>query len=240
MRVLVVDDEPGMRMTLAANLELEGYEVVEAESGSQALDLVKERPFQAVITDMRMPGMSGLDTFRAIRELYPDMAVVLMTGFAVEEMLEEGLSEGAYAVLRKPFSMELAAKVLARAVRSQLILVVDDAPKAADTLAAALSLAGLQAESVHDGEAATHIVREGRVDVCVLDLVMPKKDGLATCQEILAIDPQVIIIAITGHAVERLIKAVLEQGCYACVRKPFDVKDLIHTIAQARGRADQW
>jgi two-component system, NtrC family, response regulator HydG len=238
-RVLVVDDEPGMRTTLAANLELGGYEVVEAESGPRALELVKERPFHAVITDMRMPGMNGLDTFRAIRKIHPDMPVVLMTGFAMERLLEEGINEGAYAVLRKPFSMQVAAKVIARAVRSQLILVVDDAPAAADTLAAALESAGLSAVSVHDGDAAARAVRYGHVDVCVLDLIMPGKDGLATCGEILAADPEVIIIAMTGQAVERLITAVLDKGCFACLRKPFSVPDLVHAIARARLGSDK-
>jgi two-component system response regulator HydG len=233
-RVLVVDDEASVRMTLAANLELEGYEVVEADSGQRAVELVRERPFEVVLTDMRMPGMNGLETFRAIRDLHPGLPVVLMTGFALEGLLEEGINEGAYAVLRKPFSMDLAAKVIARAAESQLILVVDDAPSVADTLAAALSAAGLRSESVHDGEAAAAIVRDRRVDVCVLDLVMPGKDGVITCEEILLTDPSVVIIAMTAFSAERLIAEVLAKGGYACLRKPFSVTDLIHTIARAR------
>lgn len=233
-RVLVVDDEAGMRMTLAANLELEGYEVVEADCGKRAIELVKAGEFSAVITDMRMPGMGGLETFREIRRFKPNMPVILMTGFAIEKQLDEGITEGAYAVLRKPFSMSLAAAVMARAVRSQLVLVVDDAPATADTLAAALESTGLRAVSVHDGDAATSAVKQGRVDVCVLDLIMPGKDGLATCEEILSADPQIIVIAMTGRAAERLITSVLEKGCYACLRKPFNVSDLVHAIARAR------
>jgi two-component system, NtrC family, response regulator HydG len=236
-RVLVVDDEKGVRTTLAANLELEGYEVVEAESGFRAVELAKERPFEVVITDMRMPGMNGLETFREIRKVRPDTAVVLMTGFALEKLLEEGVNEGAYAVLQKPFSMDLAAKVVARAALSQLVLVVDDAPMIADTLASALGAAGLRAESVHDGESAVEVVRERDVDVCVLDLVMPGKDGLAACEEILAAKPDTVIIAMTAHSAERLIAAVLDKGGYACLRKPFSVTDLIQTIARARAAA---
>jgi len=57
------------------------------------------------------------------------------------------------------------------------------------------------------------------------------------CEELLTLDPRVIIIAMTGHSVESLIAAVLRRGSYACLRKPFDVRDLIHTIAQARAGA---
>jgi DNA-binding NtrC family response regulator len=234
-RVLVVDDEEGMRITLAANLELEGYEVVEAGSGARALALVAEQPFSLVVTDIRMPGMNGVELLRQIRRIRPDLAVIMMTGFAVEDLVEEGILEGAYTVLEKPFSMEVVAEVVARAVEGRAVLVVDDTPAVADSIAVVLREAGLRAEVVHGGDAAVEAVRAGRIDVCVLDLVMPGQDGLATCDRILALDQGVAVIVMTGLPVEELITQIAQRGSYACLRKPFEVRDLLRTIAQARG-----
>ncbi|HUS67503.1 MAG TPA: response regulator, partial [Kofleriaceae bacterium] len=76
--VLLVDDEEGLRTTLAANLELDGFDVVEAADGIEALAHARRRAFDLVVTDIRMPGMNGVDLFRAIRGLHPRVPVVLM------------------------------------------------------------------------------------------------------------------------------------------------------------------
>lgn len=236
-RVLVIDDEEGMRVTLAANLELEGYEVVEAADGQRALEIVAEQPFSLVITDIRMPGMSGVEVLRRLRRLRPGIVVIMMTGFALEDLVEEGILEGAYAVLKKPFSMDLAAEVVARAAEARSVLVVDDAQELADSIAAALRDAGLRAEASRSGRDAIEAVRARRVDVCVLDLIIPGQDGLVTCQEILALDPTVAVIVMTGYPVAEMITRIAERGGYACLRKPFETRDLLHTIAQARSDA---
>jgi len=237
VRVLVVDDEEGMRITLAANLELEGYEVVEAPDGQRAVELIAEQPFALVITDIRMPGMSGVDVLRRIRQISPDAAVIMMTGFAMEDLVDEGILEGAYTVLQKPFSMELAARVVARAAAARIVLVVDDAEELAESVAAGLREAGLLAEAVQSGREAVEAVRARRVDVCVLDLFMPGQDGLETCEEILDLDPTVAVIVMTGNPVEEKLTRIAERGGFACLRKPFETRDLLHTIAQARGDA---
>src|SRR5439155_27260032 len=97
-RVLLVDDDDGVRLSLSANLELEGFDVVEAKNGEEAIALARSGDFDLVITDVRMPGINGVDTFRAIRKHKPDLAVVIMTGFALESLLDEAQSEGTYAV----------------------------------------------------------------------------------------------------------------------------------------------
>src|SRR5687768_8603866 len=99
MRVLLVDDEGSILLTLAANLELEGFEVECANSGAQALDLIERQHFDLVLSDVRMPGMNGVDLFRRIRSKNTDIPVLLMTGFAIETLLEDAINEGVFAVL---------------------------------------------------------------------------------------------------------------------------------------------
>ncbi|WP_437484223.1 response regulator [Sorangium sp. So ce1014] len=114
-RVLVVDDEEGMRATVAANLELEGYEVVEARDGAHALDLVRQQRFALVLSDVKMPGLNGVETFRELRRIQPDLTVIAMTGHAAPEMIHAFTSRGGYACLRKPFDVRELMHTIARA-----------------------------------------------------------------------------------------------------------------------------
>jgi CheY-like chemotaxis protein len=125
MRILVVDDEPGLLMTLAANLELEGFEVVAAESGARALDLFEQGAFDLVLSDIRMPGMNGVDLFRTLRSKQHGVPVVLMTAFALEGLVQEAIREGAFTVLPKPFDLDHVVGALTRAAKSPVVLLVD-------------------------------------------------------------------------------------------------------------------
>jgi len=81
-RILVVDDEENIRMLYQEELQEEGYEVTAASNGNEALDiLAKAEPFDLVTLDIRMPGMDGINTVRAIKEKYKDLAVVLVTAY---------------------------------------------------------------------------------------------------------------------------------------------------------------
>ncbi|WP_437967341.1 response regulator [Sorangium sp. So ce260] len=233
-RVLVVDDEEGMRATVAANLELEGYEVVEARDGAHALELVRQQRFALALTDVKMPGLNGVETFRELRRIQPDLTVVLMTAFAIEQLIEEGIGEGVYAVIYKPFSMDHLMRIVARALRSRGVLVVDDLPAVAESIVAGLKAAGLRAEAVYDGHTAIQRARDEAVDVCVLDLAMPSLDGVKTYEQLRRMSEQITVIAMTGNAAPEMIHAFTSRGGYACLHKPFDVRELMHTIARAR------
>lgn len=233
-RILVVDDEDGLRTSLAANLELEGYEVHEAESGRRAVELVREQPFDLVITDVRMPGMNGVETFREIRKIRPGTVVMMMTAFAIERLIEQALDEGVYTVVTKPFAIDRIMEMIARTLARPMVLVVDDVVEHADVIVQAFRDIGLSAEAASDGPSAVRCVSAGSVDVCVLDLVMPGMDGAATYEEIRRLDPTIPVIALSGYSVPEMMHRIMQMGGYACMRKPVDVRELIRTIARAR------
>jgi two-component system response regulator HydG len=236
-RILVVDDEEGLRQSLAANLELEGYEVVEAEDGRRAIELVRDRDFDLVITDIRMPGIDGLDTFRELRKIKPGIAVVMMTAFTLERLVADALSEGVYTVLTKPFDIARIIELIARVLAGCVVLVIDDSEEQAASMVHALRAVGLRAEAVHDGASAIRFVREAGVDVCVLDLVMPDMDGVQTYEEIRRLDGSIAVIAVSGHSVPEMMHRLMSLGGYTCLRKPFDMRELVRAIARARGDA---
>ncbi|MFL5350829.1 MAG: response regulator [Hyalangium sp.] len=236
-RILVVDDEESMRITLAGNLELEGYEVVEACSGDEALRLSRERPVDVVLADIRMPGLHGVDLYRHLRRAQPGLPVVLMTAFAQESLVEDALAEGVFTVLHKPFDVEHLLRTLRRAARTPEVLVVDDVREVAEVTVEGLRLCGLRAQAVYDGDEAVARMRTGKIDVCVVDLVMPGMTGPQVVEKLRGAGQPVAFIAVSGHEVPDMMRQVAALGDVSCMRKPISIRELAQTIARARGRA---
>jgi two-component system response regulator HydG len=111
-RVLIVDDDVGMCETLSDILEDQGYEVVEANNGQQAVDCAKKSDFDLVLMDIKMPGMNGVEACKIIRDERPDVRVVLMTAYAVEDLVQEALKDDAVGIFFKPLDIEKVIKLL--------------------------------------------------------------------------------------------------------------------------------
>src|SRR2546428_2757204 len=105
-RVLVVDDEPSILMLLNDALTQWGYQVICAGTGSEALTALKTQVFDAALTDVRMPDMSGLDLLREIKKRDESIEVVIMTGYPTISSAVEALKEGAYDYLSKPLILD--------------------------------------------------------------------------------------------------------------------------------------
>jgi len=105
-RLLVVDDEPSMREFLEIMLTQDGYEVIAAASGEQGIDLFKRVDPALVLTDVKMPGMSGLDLIKHIRRLNSAVPVIVITAFASAEDALRAVREGAYDYISKPFQLD--------------------------------------------------------------------------------------------------------------------------------------
>jgi len=117
-RVLVVDDEKGMRDMLTFNLSQEGYAVDAAENGQMALQAAGDRGYDLVICDLKMPGMDGVQTLAALKELDPDIEVIVATGYATVDTAIASMKKGAYDYIQKPFDLDelhaLAEQALAK------------------------------------------------------------------------------------------------------------------------------
>jgi CheY-like chemotaxis protein len=233
-RVLVVDDEPAMRLTVGANLELEGFDVVSAASGAEALKLASEGHFDLVLTDVRMPGMNGVELFRELRKRHTELPVLLMTAFAAEGLVEQALGEGVFTLLPKPFSIDTLVAALTTARQAPLVLIVDDAPPVAETTAAALRELGVRAEAVTTGPEAIEVVQQGKVDVCVVDMVMPGMNGSEVIERLHAVAPKVVCLAMSGQSVPEMFRRVAAH-VQRFFTKPVEPRDLAVAIARARG-----
>lgn len=118
--VLVVDDEEGILETLSGILEDEGYEVITASSGEQALTLVKELSPEVILLDVWMPqGIDGLEALKGIKEITQDSAVIMISGHANIDIAVQATKLGAYDFLEKPLSLEKVSILIKRAVEKQ-------------------------------------------------------------------------------------------------------------------------
>jgi DNA-binding NtrC family response regulator len=116
--LLIVDDEPQMLIAVHETLRRLGYGVTTAGSGMEALCRLKEKYYQLVITDMRMPEVSGLDLLRKVKSVAPQTPVILLTAYGTIQNAVDAMREGAYDYLLKPFSSESLENVVRRALES--------------------------------------------------------------------------------------------------------------------------
>lgn len=114
-RVLVVDDDAKMRRLLTRVLEREGYKPFERGDGQAALETLAEEPVDLILSDIRMPGMDGMELLDAVNESYPEVTVVMMTAFGTVDSAVEAMKRGAYDYISKPFKMDEVLIVLGRA-----------------------------------------------------------------------------------------------------------------------------
>ena len=104
--ILVVDDYFADRETLKAILEERGYSVVTAETGAEAIVRVKEKHFDIIFLDIRLPDVDGTQIFEQVKAINPAVAVIMMTGYSEEELVRRSITQGAYTCIYKPFNVE--------------------------------------------------------------------------------------------------------------------------------------
>jgi len=115
-RILVVDDDESLRRVLQLQLEQDGYLVTSAASAQQTLSLLQLRPCDLVITDLKMPGSSGVELLKHISSQYPEMIVIILTAFGTVETAVEAMKLGAYDYLTKPVHPDELSLVVGRAL----------------------------------------------------------------------------------------------------------------------------
>ena len=120
-RVLIVDDEQSIRQIVAIALRHEGYDVVIAEDGKMATKELETNPVDVVVSDIKMPGLDGLDMLRFSREHCPETAVILMTAYTSTESAIEALRLGAYDYISKPFEIDDLVATVERALERRAL-----------------------------------------------------------------------------------------------------------------------
>ena len=101
-RILIIEDDEEMRSLLEDFFEEDGFEIDSVSNGSEAFRKIARESFNLIITDIRMPGLTGLDILPGIRKLQPEVSIIVITAFGSEEVHRKALDRGATAYLEKP------------------------------------------------------------------------------------------------------------------------------------------
>ncbi len=118
-KILLVEDDAGTRATLSAILEDAGYEVAGLGKGTEALEMIRSSPFSVIITDIRLPDVDGLEILELAKEINPDVAVIMVTGYASVETAVNAVNEGAYAYFVKPINPDELKTTITNALKHQ-------------------------------------------------------------------------------------------------------------------------
>ncbi len=124
-RILVADDDAVIREGLRRILTTEGYEVETVSNGRAALERLGEQMFKLLVTDLKMPGMSGLEVLKSLRTFQPELPVVLITGYAAIDNAVEAMKNGATDYLSKPFANEELISKVKNAIKTRAVLIDD-------------------------------------------------------------------------------------------------------------------
>lgn len=229
--ILVVDDDKDICAVMADILIDMGYHVAIANDGKSALELVRKRPYDIALLDLKMPGMDGLTLYREIKNIRAEMVAMLVTAYAGDGKAEEAVAAGAWQVLAKPVDVPRLANLIAEAVQQPLVLVVDDDNDYCDNLWDLLRGNGYRVCVAHNANQAVEQLRES-TRMVLLDLKLPDRSGTELFQEIHTSSPDARILVITGFPTDLQAKAgrLKEEGVDAVYCKPLDVPSLVATM----------
>ena len=121
--ILIIDDEKNIREGLAANFELEDYNVKTAASGKEGLELISKGDIDLVITDLRMPGISGEEVLNHVVTETPGIPVIILTGHGSIDSAVDAMRHGAYDFLTKPLNLDQLGMIVKRALESRQIKI---------------------------------------------------------------------------------------------------------------------
>src|ERR1700730_5712515 len=176
--VLIVDDDRDHAESVADVLEMRGYAIEVAVTGEEGIARFRERDFDVVLMDVKLPGMNGVETFAEFKRIRPTARVLMMTGFSVEELVAEAVGNGALGVLHKPFAIAELLAPLERGKPRGMVLVADDDPDFADSIEPILKRNGYVVEIARNGREALEKASAPGITCLILDLRMPLLTGL--------------------------------------------------------------
>jgi len=120
--LLIADDDPGLRESLERTLTREGYRVILASDGNAALERLQAGGVDLVLTDLKMPGLSGIELLRAVKAIAADVDVILLTAFGTVEEAVKAMKEGAYDFLTKPFQRAQLLRLIRQALERRVLI----------------------------------------------------------------------------------------------------------------------
>ena len=240
MKIFVVDDHRDIAEGLAEVLRLQGHEVDVAFGGEQAVRMFKENDYDIAFMDVMMPGMNGVESFLAIRRHKPNAKVVMMTGYSVEQLLDQVVEKGAYGVLHKPVIVDDILKTLERVKSEGLVLIADANPQFGSSIKGVLEQNGYRTVNARSGKEALAKAMEGGVDIMLLGKELPILSGIEVYMELRkrSRDIPTVIVTEQGASYDSDLDSLYNFNTTGILTKPFNTEQLLKSLGQFRDGED--
>jgi signal transduction histidine kinase/DNA-binding response OmpR family regulator len=236
--ILVVEDDPAIRLLVEEILASAGHKVLVAGSGARAIQLADEYDgaIHLLLTDVVLPNMGGKEIASRVALVRPDIRVLFMSGYTGNVVDERDNLEPGVEFLQKPFTPDmLCAKIdslLSATSAIQRILVVDDDASLRNLLAQTLEGAGFQTFTAEDGRDARAQVEEHQIDLVITDLAMPREEGMELIRALRKQQPDVKIVAMSGAFGSDVLRAAQALGAHISLVKPVSRETILQSIVQ--------
>lgn len=244
VKILVVDDDPYLLDMLIETLRTIGYDTAGASGAEEALRFLDETPVDLVITDIRMPGMDGVEFARRVKQQQPDLPVIFITGAFNSSILKTIEAEG---FLAKPFRIgqieDLIEDIMSRLAasaspkRGDTILIVDDDDTFRLMLMETLKMSGYKTLGAPGSDEAMTVVDNPAIDAVITDLKMPGMDGITLAGQIKRRRPNLPVIIVTGYIPAEGEHPPAVDAVDGFLMKPFKIESitqLLETIKRRR------
>ena len=231
--VLIVDDDENYVTSAVDLLSEKGFQCVGVHSGQEAIDIVKDKNFDVILLDLKMPILNGVETFKEIKKICPDTMVIMVTAYRVEEMIKEALKEGVYTVLIKPLDTDRILNTIQRSKKGgALVMVVDDNSNFSQTIKDNLEARGFVVNTAGSDEEAINKAKERPHDIILIDAKVPPVNGLFIYLELQKVNPDAVAIMMTAYKEEmsHIIEQAIKKGVYAAIHKPFSIDKIVKII----------
>jgi DNA-binding NtrC family response regulator len=221
-----------MVQTLCAVLRLHGWDPTPGYSGEEAIRAVGAKPYAAVIMDVKMPGLNGVEAFRVIRREHRNLPVILMTAYAAQELLAQAEREGVLTILPKPLPLARLTDTLAELARTGPVLVLDDEPEFLETLTTILTARHLDVIKAATLDQTLQLLTGTTPRVIVMDLQLGDFSPQDAVLAIKKISPEVLLILYSGHPelIDETVAGLPSEWVHATLRKPFAPDRLVELL----------
>ena len=234
LNILIIDDNNDLADGLAMVLEEESHMVSLAYNGYDGLEKFNKENFDMVFLDVKLPDTNGINIYQKMKKKNPEIRIIMMTGYRIEQVLAETIENGDVEILRKPFKINQVLKSLNEIKDESIILIADDDSDFSEGLSEFLTDHGMKTILANNGKEALDAVLSTPIDVLILDLRMPIMCGLDVYMELKQQNRAVNTIIVTGYANEdsETIDALRSASVTGCLFKPFTPDEMLKTINQ--------
>jgi DNA-binding NtrC family response regulator len=235
-RVLIVDDEPNLRSTLADILVDEGYHVQTGRSGEEAVELCSSQIFDVLIMDFKMPGLSGMEVLRELSSTGSPERVILMSAYAMEDLKREALNQGALAFLDKPLDLDNLLD-LVRNANLAAVLIISDDPQTCDWVDE-LKQHGYRVAVAHSARLAIELSQQIQFKVLLIDYCLSSGSGLDTYLALKPVARHADAIMLTGTDEQSRAcgREAVKHAAFTCLDRPKTPATLLPILQQLTGQ----